>query len=350
MKKKRYSTTDVRDRKNWQRTLNTFSEQYNYISMTEKKDQAFRFYFTDKLSQNISEHIIFDKELSSRDLTDTKKLLAANAQMFEHKKYQPYIVKIIMGLQSSIKFNGKIIEANQFFNKSKEAILNHLHVKLEELSGKELTEQFIKKMYTTLKNKTLFPSLYISDSISSKAYRVKHGKSISNIINEHYKYYQEYSWIIHSKSDFEYYFDQSEEEPDNIIAQQWRTFIFFALKDNIEKKLYNSIEFLAEHIEPFCTKPLDEQEFQFYNQENLQIFISDKNNLQGIKLKKFIEAKEKIICFNYRQRGQIHQYINILLPLSEQLEILNSHVGIREYLYDLPDLIRFHEYEKEKDY
>ena len=81
-KKLRYSTTTVRDRKNLQRTMNTFYMKSNYINMkkTILGTYNFTYYTSDKYMDY--KNLIYSTDTNLINLSDTDKLLEANATMF----------------------------------------------------------------------------------------------------------------------------------------------------------------------------------------------------------------------------------------------------------------------------
>lgn len=336
---KRYRSTTVKDKKNLQRTLNTFAEQYAYIAIEETNDHAYLFNFFDEFSNFLSPHIVFDKTISPLHLTETDKLLEANKQMFEHKIYQEHLARIIEEFIKRATINDKVIETNVFFQEEKDSIILLLRDRLEKRSGKKLSERFALKLYTTLKNKILFPVLYSANYSDSKTYKVQPYSTIESIILEHYKYYKEYKWILESREDFSYYYWQIEEEPHNPTVLEWHEFMGFMAKNNIEKRLLDSAHFLGKHIEPFMYFPdpdiaLPNELEKYQKQNHLFCFVSDKNRLHGLKLKQYLECTKSPYIENYRQLGLIHFAINKAIPFDDQHEIYKLYWDIDEKNYE----------------
>ena len=336
---KRYKCTTVKDKKNLQRTLNTFAEQYAYIAIEETNDHAYLFNFFDEFSNFLSPHIVFDKTISSLHLTETSKLLEANKQMFEHKIYQEHLARIIEEFTIYGKAEDKVIEINVLFQKEKESIILLLRDKLEKLSGKKLSERFALKLYTTLKNKILFPVLYSANYSDSKTYKVQPYSTIESIILEHYKYYEEYKWILESREDFSYYYWQIEEEPHNPIILEWHEFMSFMIENKIEDRLLDCARFLGKYIEPFIQTfypyTLLPNELEKYKKQNhLFCFVSDKNRLHGLKLKQYLECTKSPYIENYRQLGLTHFAINKAISYDDQYEIYKLYCDIVDNNYE----------------
>lgn len=337
MEEKRYTSTTVRDKKNLQRTLNTFSEQFKYIAMEILDEPAYQFYFFDNLAAFESEYIVFDKTLAGSDLTDTNKLLEANLGMFEHKLYQAPIEMAIRKLHGLGKLDDKVVTANAFFTKEKETVLSFLHNEIEQTIEKTLSGRFVSKLYSTLRNRVLYPFLYSSDYLASKDYKIKlFDNSIETTIRQHYNLYNEHKWILESKEDFQLYHWQMEEEPNNPIVQEWNQFMGFLFSNKIEKRLLENITFLGAFIDIFIAE-IAENEYpkpilKYLNRYKF-CFISQNSTLHSMKLRRYLEFIEHQDAYNYRQIGKIHLAITKLIPDEIQYELHSLYEAIRDNKY-----------------
>jgi len=334
--KVRYASTTVRHRKNLQRTLNTFSEQYNFITMkpTPIGTYNFTYYMDDDIGY---ENLIYRKSLVRNNLKTTTSLLKANAQMFEHKKYQPYIEKIISRTEKYIQAeNGETVVINYFFDEDKkDDMINHFHHHLEKLSGKDLTEHFVKKLYTSLKNRASFPIIYDDKHQTSKTNIIKPEKYIQEIIKDYYRDYNEYEWIL--EEDFSYWRSEAsrlgdENSVNNEVAETihaWNRYINELQAEKIDERFYESIDFLGAMIKNFYTEePLLEFEedgirSEIVFDEGFHDFMYDEDYFDGNKLSHFIELKPDKKHQDIKYLGNIYLGLNTNIPKDIQEKIFN---------------------------
>jgi hypothetical protein len=354
-KKLRYSTTTVRDRKNLQRTMNTFYMKSNYINMkkTILGTYNFTYYTSDKYMDY--KNLIYSTDTNLINLSDTDKLLEANATMFEHKKYQPYIENIINESKVMTKnlCTDELVETNNLLSREEKIIT--FHTRLEELSGRKLSERFVKKLYTTLRNKVLFPILYSPEYKTSMNYEIPCETYLETMMKEYYREYNKHKYLLENETKEEFTYWHSEllaledgyEMNSAEIIGEWNDYIHELVRNKTEEHLLKCIKFLGTLIQYFIleddywddelNEPID---FPVYRASYLSYYDLPIETLRDgtrrARLKYFIEITTAKPCKDIEHYDLVYVGLNNIIPKDEQIKIFNvySNLDYRKSVFD----------------
>lgn len=111
------------------------------------------------------------------------------------------------------------------------------------------------------------------------------------------------------------------------------------MENKIEDRLIDCTRFLGKYIEPFIQTIYPNMflpnELEKYKKQNhLFCFVSDKNRLHGLKLKKYLECTKSPYIENYRQLGLINFAINKAISYDDQYEIYKLYCDIVDNNYE----------------
>jgi len=314
--KRRYGQTFVKDKKNVPRTLNCFSHQYEAISMHEYRGKGWEFTYHDSLLELDLDAIVYDRLKSEIDLTKTSKLIQAIESMFEYRLYQPFLITIVKKLEKKELVDGKEISINELFTRKKDSIVNYIAHGLETATGKQFTDHFISKLYSTIRNRVQFDSFYSSDYHSSiTPYRTLTNYYIK-IFQSYYNFFLEYEWLLspEMEENLDYYDDEEPLSPNDPVYMEWRAFVMHIKRNDILNKLYKTIAKLAHYIELVSVDA------------EPHYFISKKGNVQWVQLKKFLIGVHGKELEEYRKAGSIHKALYEMIPIETQKRIFSYHL------------------------
>lgn len=336
-KERRYSQSCVRHRKNFPRTLNKFSEQWDKIDISYQEDKATFICYdeTSKIYGEDNANKVYDKKIAQIKLIDVEYIEEAINSMFEYETYREalqtasdnFIIERIM-------LDGTVKKVSWLFSKDKEPTIGKLHTHFEEETDKKFSSRFISKLYSSIKNRLMFKPIYLDENgnyltyFSSQFSDFKPGPTYLNTLIQEletlYKVYienRETFSITHAKT-YAFYFDKRNEgdlfEENSPIAQAWKDQYYFLQTSGLESAYLKSIEVLKRYIKPFTTK----------ERKVINFHTNSKSFKRNLKLHFFTHQENENIDFKriYVQ----HQALNEVINLEEQ-----------QAIYDTPEMPKF---------
>lgn len=260
------SISYVEHKKNFQRTLNTFSKYNRDISIKYNKSlKRWEFeclYRFEHLSEN--KEIVYNPVYAKEMLQNTSAILNAIDGMFEYKKYANTIKDFVSSMEESETIDGKEISINMFFQKEISSIKNLLKYKLETIFLISLTDKTLSKIYNSIKNRVCFKPIYCDED--EKYYTYKNSQldrfvlctpiyrpadyAIRQLVKQHYEIYNKYYYLIPlAENAFEYYLNQNDSFAQNdSITLEWKKEYSFLERNGIFQSLYQSMDFLNNYM------------------------------------------------------------------------------------------------------
>jgi hypothetical protein len=330
--KHRYSQSSVRHRRNFPRTLNKFSQQWHNIDVSYHEDKATFICYDDNSPIYGEENAnrVFNKKVAEIKLIDIEDIAEAIESMFEYETYKNALLKTTEHfVMEKIMMDGTLKKASWLFSKGKDKTLAKFHLHFEEETGKQFSEKFINKLYTTIKNKIMFKPIYLDEEgqyltyFSSQFSDFKPGPTYLNTLIQElqtlYKTYTEHrdTFTLTQAQTYAFYLDKRNEgdafEENSPIAQAWKDQYYFLQRSGLEYSYLKSLDVLKRYIKPFTTE--DGKVINF--QTDSKLF---KRNM---KLHFFINQEDEKI--DLKRIYVQHQALNEVISLDEQQAIFNTH-------------------------
>jgi len=367
-KKSRYNFSVIRHKKNLQRSLNAFSQSHDIVTMYQMESDAWVFHFFDyvekkdtpkKVEKSLEEVEKFEIEVFNRfefeiNMSNPNVLIQSIKNMFEYPKYQSKLIEIIESYNEEIIIEEHSIIKNNFFIQKKEDILIEFGDKLKTLLKTDLSNRFIKQLYTSLYNRVKFPNMYQDNykkSLESKYSKMRKSKKTTKYTNHfettikaYYNYYLQYSWLLEKLKTFEYYLDTSidglEFSENDEHVNSWRENYRFLKSNGILDLLFQSMDFLATYIEMFS------------DDEMQPVSLTTKDGrIYENSIEEYIKENDLEVLYSIKDMTQIYRalYKNIdkdtqyaiemgyltYLSESEIFSIDDANIEIRSHLKDV---------------
>jgi len=324
-REKRCSTTTVKHKRNFQRSLNRFAENYKGIDVTFNGDDSVTFYcYNEAINPTIIDinksNTIYTEHNANIRLKDINCINEAIDSMFEYNKYLTIIKEIIFEYEAKMLFDGTTVYVNKFFTLKKD-IIDVFHDKFESKAGKKFTKRFISKLYTSIKNRIIFKPLYVDEKgdyltyYSSQHSNYKppsYFTSQVTIIKTYYNSYLKYKDMFSdSKAKaFAYYLDESKDGKEFVkdcsIAKEWRNRYEFLVTHGIIDEYETNIHLLAEYIKPYTHK-----------NGTVINFIEDGSVFED-GLDTHLESYYKEKKYNLKKLSITHKSLQKVMSISEQ--------------------------------
>jgi len=356
-KKRRYSQSSVRHRRNFPRTLNKFSEQWHNIDVNYHEDRATFICYDDDSPIFGEDNAIkvFDKEVAEIKLIDVHDITEAIESMFEYETYKTALLKTAEHfVMEKVMMDGTLKRASWLFSKGKDETLAKFHLHFEEKTGKQFSEKFIIKLYTTIKNKVMFKPIYLDEQgkyltyFSSQFSDFKPGPTYLNTLIQElqslYKTYTEHkdTFTLTQAQTYAFYLDKRNEgesfEENSPIAQAWREQYYFLQRSGLERSYLKSLEVLKGYIKPFTTEEGKVVNFQtgsksFKRNMKLHFFINQENENIDLKriyvqyhaLSEVISLEEQQAIFDTHEMPRFRDLVHVFSPKEDiELDLENS--------------------------
>ena len=233
---------------------------YDYVAKDEKTDSKTK-------NQAIQK---FDIEVFNRfeyetNINNTKFIISAIKGMFEYLKYQSALIELLRSYEEKIIIEEHIVTQNNFFTKDQDKVLLDMGNQLRAMLKTELSNRFVKQLYTSLHNRVKFPNMYqnsYKESLESKYSKMRKSKKTTSYSNHfettvkaYYNYYLQYNWLLEKLDTFDYYMNKEidgfEFAENDEHVKSWRKNYEFLKSNGIIDLLFQGMEFLATYIEIF---------------------------------------------------------------------------------------------------
>lgn len=342
------SISYVEHKKNFQRTLHTFSKHNRNICIKlDKPSKSWRFeclYNLENLSDNTE--VVYNPLLANEMLKDTSAIINAIDGMFEYKKYTSVIKDLVASMEKSKEFNGVKITINMFFQKDAGAIKDLLKYKLEEVFPLSLTDKNVSKIYNSIKNRVCFKPIYCDIEgqyytyegsqldrfvLCTPSYSPK-DHVIRKLVKEYYENYNKYYHLIPlAENAFEYYLNQNDTfSQTDPITIEWKEKYEFLKESGILRSLYQSMDFLNSYMYPFHNEEAYPLHLFASNEKMYNTTI--KNHLKKIITKKSLKS---INIMHWKKMYRVlikeipaHDWQMIFLSLMQWPEIYDKYPSI----------------------